>query len=323
MLNDQNESAPKIKPIEHQIVYLINGQPVNVDLNEINKLFNDVKVYNNNFNVFSMMGRYLGGSASKPDEVAPMQTKISEEENNAQITAFFIESKNKTFLNNLGLTMEPVKGISGVVSNDGSGDSVEMQINLIDVNRLATFLEAINPGQIDTQDIKDGFKKLTDVISGQIYRGYNLPFPDPETVALLNNSDKIINEYKRLGMEEFVANLELYYKHENTGNLSEFINIQNKNLLQKPGEGFGPGNWQADISPEEFLKRWDDAITILQSTKEDLRDPDLYKDLKTNLRQSVDFALDETPKIAYISDKVKSVFINILGEIKQKLGDFD
>ncbi|MEK7592571.1 MAG: hypothetical protein AAB508_04215 [Patescibacteria group bacterium] len=194
-----------------------------------------------------------------------------------------------------------------------------MMINVSSKDHFTSFLGALESAQIETSGLKGNLQKVPQILSQQILRRYDLVVPEPEALELFGGMEKIIDEYKRLGMADAVTKLEDYFNHGMTGDLREYVSIERKGLLSPPGKFFGPADWQIDSSPSYLEARWNEAISILEIAKKNPKAKELFIQLQTHLKMCVDIAMENLKTIKYLSSEEKQIDQTILEVAKQKL----
>lgn len=316
-----DETSKVTPPKEIKVNFNVDNQPIEINLHDVNRLFTDMERYNNQFSLGSMMSRVIIShfEPEDSDEIKP-QAGIVDEEGNQQVDAFFLMSAHKNLLDNIGLSLEPVSGKEAFIQNEeGSAGVGEMRANVNNNERFTSFLEALQPEQVSTSGTKSGLEKLSGILAKQVLDKYNLQFPEEEALQLFGSLDKIVAEYKRLGMSESVSRLETYLEHGKTGDLREYVATERKGLFSEPGHFFGPADWQTDSSPSMLESRWNEAIDILEMAKENPKAGELYDKLQTHLNMCVDIAIDNLKTLSYWEPDTREKLGTILEVAKQKL----
>lgn len=323
---DQQEKAKTPSGNKHQelpLQYNINDQPISVNLGQVVNLFGDIEKYNGQFSMGSMMARMIFSHFEK-DEVIEneLPTNLTDEEGNQQVNAFFLASSYKDLLNNIGLSLEPVSGKKASIhGEEGSAGEGEMRINISSQENFTSFLSALKPERMEIPGLKNYLEKLPAILSVQVLDHYNLVFPEKETVQLFTGLEKIITEYKRLGMGESVIGLERYLEHGKIGDLREFVAIERRHLYSESGQ-WGPADWQKDSSPAYLESEWNEAIAILEMARANPKAQALFKKLISHLMRCVNIALENNETLNYNSPsfpEMKRQNQTILEVAKQKL----
>lgn len=315
------ETAKVTPPQEIKVNFNVDNQPIEVDLQDVNRLFNDIKRYNDQFSLGSMMSRMIVSHFERNEGEDSIPAEVEDEAGNQQVNAFFLASTHKNLLNNLGLSLEPVSGKSGFIqSQEVSAEAGEMRINVDYQERFTTFLGALKPEQINNTGVNGGLEKLSSILSQQVLDNYNLQVPKEEALQLFGGLDKIVTEYKRLGMDKSVSGLETYLEHGKKGDLREYVATERRGLFSEPGHFFGPADWHTDSSPDMLEGRWNEAVAILEMTKENPRAGELYDKLQTHLDMCVNLAIDSLKTLNYWEPDTKEKLGTVLEVAKQKLG---
>lgn len=206
------------------------------------------------------------------------------------------------------------------MSENGSATQGQMMININNKDNFTSFLSELDPAQIESIGLKGNLEKIPEILSQQILGRYNLVVPEQQALEFFGGMEKIIAEYKRLGMSDSVSKFEDYFNHGMTGDLREYVSIERKGLFSPPGKFSGPADWQIDSSPSYLESRWNEAITILEIARNNPKANNLYGQLQTHLKMCVDIAMENLKTITYLSTEEKQIDQTILEVAKQKLG---
>lgn len=310
---------------ESDLRFDVDGQKIEVDLNDVEKLFVDMDRYNQQFSMGSMMARMIT-SRFKPEEGEKPSSKtgLSDEEGKQQMDAFFLKAAHKGVLGNIGLSVEPVSGKTAtmMVAGDSAQDA-QMRVNIGDRDRFTSFLAAVDPDQIEKTDLKKHLEELSSILSKQVLDHYNFEtnIAGDEVLQLFGGLEKIITEYKRLGMGKAVEKLEVYLMHGRDGDLREYVSIERRGLLSEPGKSFGPGDWQTDSTPDHLESRWSEATGILRMARDNPKASKLHQQLQEHLFLCVDLALESVESLEYLSDETRRRDREILSEAKERINE--
>lgn len=318
---EQFDATPGGKlPIDTGVNFLVDNQPVNVELNDVARLFSDIDRYNRQFSMGAMLARSIG-FANEPEEdaAAPPTHPLSDEPGNQQITAFFLISAHKQLLHNTGLSLEPVAGGPTLMLEGAQASQGEMAIHINSRDNFTSFLRALNPAQIDATGVKGNLEKVPGLLSRQIMTTYTLGVPESDMREVFEGMEQIIAEYKRLGMTAALSELEDYFNHWNSGDLLEYVAIKRRGLFNQPGEYFGPADWQRDSSPQYLESRWDEALAILTLAKQNPKAADLYNNLYQHFCICLGSALQQLPTLHNIPESTRTKAQTILEAAQQKL----
>lgn len=307
-----------------QITFEVNGSPVNMRINDVSFLFIDLDKYNYQFSMGAMMARALGNIMRINDSDTNDSLNVVDEETSQQANAFFLASAHKNTLENLGLALEPISGsatmfVEGQTANDG-----QMRLNVVNGDNLVAFLGALQVGHLETTGIKSDLNNLSSILTRQVADRYN--FTDmvltDEMFQLFGNIEKIIEDYKRLGLPESVEQLSIYLEHGKAGDLREYIFIERAGLFKEPGHNFGPADWQVDSTPASLRNRWNGAIYLLQLTKENPKASDLFAKLHRHLSMCVEIAINKVEGLTYLNTEQKTESKQVLTDAKTSLEAF-
>jgi hypothetical protein len=287
-----------------------------VDFQDFNSLFTDIGRFNSQFSMGSLMFSNIRNQIKENEDET-----VRTDEKTQQLTASGIGLIHEDILKRTGLDIEPVSGKAGVlIGFEGKTGVGEMRINIGNRENFVNFLNKVNPKETKSSEFGNNLKKLSEILAQQIYDHYDLENPSDEALHLLSSLDKIIGEYKRLGVP--VERLESYLVHARQGDLREFIQIEKKSLLAEPGKSFGPADWQKDASPDFLRSRWNDAIETLRKVRENPNAQDLYNQLFDNLNRSLKLAEEDvdTPGKDQAHQEYKDKLKPILEETRQRFG---
>ncbi len=323
-LKDNQSSVPNLgetKRPDVRIAYEANGQPVDLRLTDVELLFIDLEKYNSQFGMGAMLGRLVKNAMFTEEPEPEIEATVRNEETNQQASAFFLAGTHKSTLENLGLSIEPITGGASVAFNGESAASGQIRFNVQNQDTLTAFLGAIRSDHLTTTGIRSNLEGLADILTRQIADHYN--FSDmvltEDMSQLFGSMEKIIGEYKRLGLNGNVHQLETYLTHGKAGDLREFIFTERAGLLKEPGKGFGPADWQRDSTPEYLRGRWNQTLQILEIAKANPRAKDLSDQLQNHLTMCVNSALDNLGVLSYLSPTQRQESEQVLREMKAVL----
>jgi len=298
-----------------------------VNITSVNGLFLDIKKYNDQFSLGAMMSRMLLNNLEfehdqKRENPQAQQPSLAKEEDYQQMSASALSVIHGSVLDQIGLSLEPVSGKNIKIFGQGEQAGVgEMRLNISNEKRFLSLLSSLKPEQVENRALKPNLESLSDVFSRQIFDQYNLTEPSDEALQLFGGLEKIVAQYKRLGMEQAITRLEIYLTHAKQGDLKEYIAIEQRGLLSEPGKSFGPADWQKDTSPESLEGKWEEALRILDVVKKNPKANALYERLETHLKKCVGIAKENIPSLKYYNVEKKTEFIRILEQAKTQLED--
>lgn len=291
MINENKDAANEgfVKPT---VDFVAGDQTVSVKLSDIGRFYSDLDKYNDQFSMGAMLARALRTTLNGDDE----SQFTSDEESSQQTTAFFVISAHKGLTTTLGLSLRPVSDRGATMFH--SGDSVsegEMSVEMSERPRFVAFLHALDQQNLEQSNLRSLLEKIAHSLTMQIHDLRNATNSQIQDHPLFTDLDVFIEAYEQLGLSEQVAKLKMYNTHREAGDLREYLAVQDQGLLQKPGEGFGPADWQKDTTPRSLENKWADAIELLIEMKKNPNAVDLYATVKAHLETCVDTALDSMP----------------------------
>jgi len=310
-----------------QIVRVNQGEnkTAEVNLSDVNGLFSDIGVYNEQFSLGSTMSRLLIGNLefehdqqdNNPQTEKPL---LGQEKDYQEMKSSALSIIHGNVLDQTGLSLEPVSGKKAVMFGpEGQLGEGEMRLNISNKDRFLSFLGALKPEQVENKALKPNLESLSGIFDQQLFDQYNLTEPSDDALRLLGGLGEIVNQYKRLGMEQSVTKLESYLNHARQGDLREYLLINQKGLFSEPGKAFGPADWQKDATPAYLEKRWDEALNTLNMAKENPKAEALYNQLKDHLKNCAQIAAGSISSLSGPSLENKTEFIRILGQVKGQL----
>ena len=321
-----SETVPDpIQAIE--INFEVAGQKISINSKNINELFSDMEKYNHQFSIGAMLARSIFNvfepnieSSKNEIQKTPVE-HLNEETDNQQINAFFVISKHKNTLEKIGLSLIPSTEVANIslMKDGGQANQVQMMINIASKDHFIAFLGELQPSQMEPAGLKHNLEKIISMLSQQILKSYDLLAPNQEAMELFAGMKKIIEEYKRLGMNESILEIEEYYKHGTQGSLREFVAIKQKGLFSPPGKFFGPADWQIDSTPDMLEKRWNEATFILNSVKENPKAIELFEKLSEHLNMCVIHAIKTLDNLTSFEPETIKEYRIILEAAKQKI----
>lgn len=298
------------------IIYKTESGVVSVDTKNIELLFFDLERYNSQFSMGAMMARVLTGFMTINDEDDGNNTplSISEEDSSKHANIFFIQSKHKMVLENLGLSLEPVYAGATMFTDGEVSESSRLKLNVSSGHNLVSFLQAVNEDNLKSNNFKQNLVSLSEVLTSQVASHYNFEnmVLTPEMYELFANANSFVENYIRLGLSENVSQLSTYIEHGQKGDLREYILAERSGLFKKQGKNFGPADWQIDSSPSSLEARWKNAIKIVRDTKVNPNAQELSRSLSSHLLECIKYAITNLETITYLSEENKEACREIL-----------
>ena len=259
----------------------------------VNHLFADIEAFNRQFSMGAMMAGFLISSVHVGDDdkpgIKPVQwDREGSQEEHQLMTASALAVIHKDTLSMLGLTLDPVSGKSAIAFGLGEErvSDGQLRINVSDRNRFVSFLEALEPSQVEETGLKSNLESLSGILAKQVLDNYNLQQPSDEMLQLFGGLGNIIDQYKRLGMTDSVNKLETYLNYARQGDLREYLVVEQWGLLTEPGRNFGPADWHKDGA----ASRWKSALDVLRMAKNNPKAADLYQQLSEHLLKCIKIA---------------------------------
>ncbi len=237
------------------------------------------------------------------------------------MSASGVSIANEKTLQKLGLSLEPVSGGVTMYAGGSEASQGQMRLNVTNKTQFLSFLSSLEQEHIKNAEIRRNLQDLVEVLSRQLSGHYNLENPQDEMLELFGGLEGIINQYKRLGLDASVIKLETYLNHARNGSLREFIEIEKHQLLGKPGESFGPSDWQKDSGSAGVSERWERALNVLRRLKSNPKSQELYQQLFDHLNFSLDVARNSTVALTYLSSDSRASLEHVFDQVGAELAE--
>lgn len=317
---DDKQSGP---PGNHLISVRIESdqKSYEVRLAAVNHLFTDISRYNDKFSLGSMMARQIFSTFEPKNEESQVIKSLRDEEEHQQMTASALAAIHKDTLAGIGLSLEPVSGKKAtMIGPEGAAGEGEMRVNVANRNKFTSFLGALTPELVETTGIKPNLEDLSGILKAQVLDHYDLKKPTDEMLELFGGLGNIVDQYKRLKMAKTVEGLDLYLQHARQGDLREFVAIEKNGLFSEPGKFFGPADWQKDsASPQWLENRWNNALALLQTVKNNPNAQELYSKLQKHLLGCINIARTDKKSFSYYPENTGRELEKVLESVHMKL----
>jgi len=222
-----------------------------------------------------------------------------------------------------GLELQPVKSGVVMISSEGTQGLKEMKLNLKDGSQFVTYMQVLDPETVTPSQI-EGLKEIAKVLISQ-FQSYDLEDPDNGPLfELIGNASKIIEEYKRLGMQESIASLEIYLNVAKQGILREYRAAEDLELNRPFSPGKFTLEWHRDASPEFLQDKWGRVIDTLHKLSQNPKAEELYKISRSTAEQAIDNAIRQVT-VWQNEEQMKEYagkLLPILTSTKVKLSEF-
>lgn len=272
----------------HEVRFSHEGKETILKVDEFNALFGDIERFNRKFSTGSIMARSIFSLYEGPEE----DSLSTYDEKAQELTAAGINLIHRNTLNKVGLEIEPVSGkYARLIAADKQIGAGEMRLNIKDRRRFLGFLQVLDLTITKDSPLGEHLDGLSHILAQQILDHYNLQQPSDEALQLLGSLEGIVREFRRLEVRGS-KRLKTYLEHSKTGDLREYILVEQEGLLTEPGEYFGPADWQKDIRPEGLKERWGVALKALETAKKNPNAQKLYHQLYEHLRKSLEIAIE-------------------------------
>lgn len=279
----------------------------NIQVKKFNTVFFDIKKFEDQSNPFSIL---LGDITDKKTE------NISFED---------LVDNNKTFLNEVGLSIN--KNLTGGFTriNGKEIPDIEIKININDSEKFKSFIKSLPSGENKLylglekigKSMIDQLRGITkDALTREIRTQdkYDLnSLDDDRMVNFFSSVETIIYEYNRLDATPdkkllvVTQSLEKYLEVSRAGYLREYILAENTRLigLENIKSGLSPNTCQWTLS--FFKQKWDAIFDVLLKIKDNDSTKDFLHEIITDLTQAqLSFKKDlevEKERLKHLSDQ--------------------
>lgn len=304
-----------------QIAFKNGGNDFQISVSEFNELFADIGKHNRKFSVAAMMVQGIKSAIKDEEDAGQGNFLDSFSEDQQHMSASGVSFVNENTFKKLGLSLEPVAHTTTVYMDGQKASEGEVRLNVADRKQFLAFLSGLNQEVVGDPEFRGGLTSLAEGLSKQLSGHYNLDEPSDEMLELFGGMDEIIKQYKRLGLEDAVGNLETYLKHALNGSLKEYLEIERHQFLGEPGKSFGPADWQKDGGIPLVMKGYNQAIDILNRLKGNPKSQELYGQLRDHLSHCIQVARGDLDEITYIKDNpdLKVAFGQVYDQIEARL----
>jgi len=268
--------------------YLHTKYGKNELINGFKQFMNALEEYNNKNSPGSFLFSFIRRTISKETEEKDLGER-------KRLKDDALNKENKGKIIGLGFDFNKNEGLI-FFGGDISGENPdELRIDIDDAYLFSAFLHIINKNDLSSQ-LKKYLVSVAQILETQITRYYNLNIPDDKVIEVLGNANPIIREYRRLDLIRNVKIISLYKTLAKRKCLKEYIVLNKSQCFQKPGEGFGPGDWHRDASPDFYERKWENVRKAVDFS---VKNPKSYKILKAALKNII-FCIEHAER--YIKD---------------------
>lgn len=277
MLQDNREIQPQVSPI---IAVPFWEEKRSLDVRQLNVLQSDMESYDE---AYGISGMVLGiiFSTMRDEGLTERNTPTLEK----------LTSRHNVLMETMGLSFEPVSGKRATMFSPGqqTPDS-QMRLNVKNRKQFLQFLRQIEKDHVALFELDGSFSSISTSLINQLVDHYDLQSPTDEALELVASLENITNEYKRLGLEDDSNTLAEYTHHMKQKSLREFVMLTRSGLMQKPADGYGPGDWHRDTSLQNYTNRWRGALEMLKYINTNPNARPLFEELYTHIETCIHYA---------------------------------
>lgn len=286
---------------------------------EIDSFIQDIEQYDHDHNPSRKMGGFLAAlmMSNMKDQEGVENIKKDIE---SSITVDDLIKRNINTLQKIGLDLESPNKNGDIDMNEQYVNG-EVMIHLFDKDSYIDYLKSLEPGKISSSQEKL-LQIITNKISGQIDREYNLEDPDGDTrmLEIFSGLREIVAEYERLGLEKEVSSFKDYLDYINSGYLKEYILVKNNNVFGDIGAGFNLSTFQKDATPEMYKYYWENRFfKTLETVQRNPEAGELVEKMINHARKSIEFA--ENDPLESCSKTYVEAIKPAIAEIKERLNN--
>lgn len=269
--------------------FLNNNENIPISDEAIDSFLYELDEYDRQHHPGTAMGSMLAGLfMSQMEDGEESLEKLQEKvENN--LTVHDLVDRHADNLSKVGLRLEsPNK--EGDFDKKETYVQGEMLINIYDKNKLISFLKNIDQKPSESQ------KKLLAVtarkLKQQFEYEYNLENAEDERLLnLLSGMGEIIEQYKRLGLQDVVTELLDYKEQLGSGFLREYVVAKKAGLFKPLGEGFNYSTFHKDSRPDMYEgSYWGKFFDAIEEIKKNKDANPLYVKAIEYAQKSLDYA---------------------------------
>lgn len=301
---------------ERKEIKIINAELQKTDLGEVAGWLD---IYNKQFHLGTLAAKTVMRGWKDESVTADLETEAAK-----RVSFDEIQKRNQAVLSRVGLSLEPVRAIGVVMSDEGTEYPSELRINLSDGKQFMSYLNSLKGDSLSPSQ-KIGLKRTAGSLLAQLKVEYDLANPEDERLLeLFGSASKIIAEYERLDMEggkglgDCITELKNLVAIAKQGYLREHLLAQKGRLLAEiGGRNFGPSKWHTDSTEEGYIKMWNKALETLSEIAKNPKAKGLYEQACGNLLASLEYA--EKDMIDRKSSLLNNKISSFLKAVKKKL----
>jgi hypothetical protein len=255
---------------------------------DLGKLVIMIREYNQQFGWGSIMAKTLLNCFQK-EKIEELDFEIQR-----QISWGKIEKEFGVILEEIGLSLEPIRGAFTIFGVNSEIPSSEMRLNIENPNMFISYISSLIPSEITSSQIY-GLEEVANNLTLQFSGNYHLEdLADERILNFFSCLSPMVARYQELGLGKSVEILDKYLNISKKGYIREYLLTEKTSLLSEVGgKNFGPSKWRTDMRPEMYKERWIQTVDILKSISKNPRAGELVEQIRCNLKKSVEYAMKD------------------------------
>lgn len=310
-MSEGQELTPKQRLIEFKGK---QGKVQTVNLNNLEAIFANVEKHNAEFSMGAMLAKGL--SSHIRDQVDDETSKpFSSEKDKRDTFGEILEILHADSLSPIGISFTTSNKGATLITGDEEIAETQVEFAIQNPDLFLSFLDGLSQSRKDL-----GNEKISAMLNSigldttlQIWRNYRFigDSKDERIELIAVRLGKLVSKFKGLGIktrwDDRSVDLDDYVKYAEKGILKEYIAADSADFFAKPNDEKKSyatlANWRNDISLESVQEKWEKAISILEQLKSNPKAKELLQEVKTNLADCVNAALQDIDSKDHSWDK--------------------
>lgn len=305
-MSEGQELTPKPRIIQFKGE---QGKIQQVNLGNLKAVFANVETHNKEFSLGTMLGKGIISHVKNQEgsENYESSSPFSAEKDKGDVLGETLGILHANSFSPIGISLD-ASSETGVklITQDEEIAEAQVKFGLQNPDLFLSFLDAL--GTMDKKELNDSaiaplMSKIGYDLFLQIYQHYNNYHLDERVPQIEPRLSEIVSRYKSLeikaqyGETDRTQNLKIYARYADQGILGEYIAAESSGLLYKPNDeknSFSTfANWSNDIDLKLIQDRFEKALAILEQLRSNPKARDLLREVKTNLVDCVNAALQD------------------------------
>ncbi|MEI7451820.1 MAG: hypothetical protein WCK37_01300 [Candidatus Falkowbacteria bacterium] len=208
-----------------------------------------------------------------------------------------------------------------IVTPDIGGAKGEILINLKNKNDFISFLENFNKEDL-TVDEASFICDIAKKFAHQIKYEYALNGEDDRFMELVRGLKKIVDEYKRLGLDKYIDDLAKIAEIMSAGYLVDYVNAVNNGVFSPIGKEINASTYHRAYTPDDYTGLWQEAIfDMLDNLKNKKEAKPLYEEILQYAKDSIAYAKNDK-EIKTMSEDRQAITKKSIRAVEEKLNTY-